>query len=109
MTLAEYITFGSVAVGLVANAVAYGWKGGSSATAIKEALAALKEQHAEIKIRLAHLDKIPVLANDVEYLKKHHSLIPKLAARLDVVEAHQQHSKEMRQVLRRSRPDTDGD
>ncbi len=107
MTLGEYIALGSVATGLVLNAITYGWKGGSAGTTMKAAIDALAEQQKKIDARYERLERVPLLEQRIEYLERNHSLIPGLKGDIEVLKAHQQHSRELRAVMRRSRPDTD--
>lgn len=114
MTIGEYIAIGGLVSGIILNAIVYGWKGGSQATTFKAAIDALDKRHAQLeksqeKLDSRHdaLEKIPLLEQRIAFLERNHSLIPKLSGDVEVLKTQAQHSKEMRQVLRRSRPDTD--
>lgn len=111
MTLGEYITMGTVAFGLITNAIVYGWKGGSGHTTIKAAIDSLTKAQEKLDSKTAALERIPVLENRLGYVEKNHSLIPRLEGDIKVLQAQAGHSKEMRAVMQRpqSRPEWNPD
>lgn len=93
-----------LALSLLGTLIVSTWRFASLATKLSATVQRLEDKEKEQDIRLRNLDLIPGFDIRIAHLEKHHSLIPKAMSRLEVLEAHAQHSKEMRQVLRQSWP-----
>lgn len=105
----EHIALISLAGTLLATLVVTTWRSSSLAAKLLAAVTALEKKDAEFEARIKALDAIPRMEQRLEFIEKHHSLIPKIDSRLAVVEARVQSLKEMRSPWRQSRPDSEDD
>jgi hypothetical protein len=82
------------------------WRFSSLATKLLHAVQRLEDKEKEQDSRIRSLDAIPRIEQRLEFIEKHHSLIPRLDSRLAVVEARVNSIKAMRSPWG-SRPDTE--
>lgn len=94
-------------ISLLGTLVVSTWRLASLASRLLAATERNDASARELKERTAKLDSLPVIEQRLSHLEKNHSLIPKAMARLDVIEAKLEHSKEMRRAMYRSRPEVD--
>lgn len=95
----------TLAVSLLGTLIVSTWRFSSLAATLLESIRQLQRKDEELDARLKALDSIPQLETRVGYLEKNHSIIPRIAGDVEVLKTQAQHSKEMRRVFLRSRPD----
>lgn len=108
MSIPLSVALVSLLVTLLGALVALTWRSASLATKLLATVQHLERRDEELAAKIVLLDRLPGIEQRLVYAEKHNSLIPKLAADIDVLKARAEFSREMRQVtLRRSRPDID--
>lgn len=98
----ETLTMLGLGGSLLATAIASAWRMSALVAQQRELTTYLREERDKLDVRLRALDDIPELRATCEYMRKNHSMIPRLESRIAVLEAQAQHSKEWRRI---SRPD----
>ena len=109
MTLNITTALVGILITLVGALIALTWRSASLATSLLEAVKQLRTETEELKSRTKALDTLPQLHQQVAFIERHHSEIPKMLSRITVLEEAAKFSKEMRRVMFRSRPDTEDD
>lgn len=97
----------ALAVTLLGTVLASTWRFSSLASKLLASVEHQEARDTETKQELKVLRDIPAMRQDIEYLKKNHSMIPRLESRLVAVEQAAKFSKELRAMRGVSRPDTD--
>ena len=96
----------TLAISLLGTVIVTTWRSSAVTTELRLMIAHLDKRINEQNERQKAVETIPTIQTDIEYLKKNHSMIPKLSGEVEVLKAKADFSKELR-AQRASRPDFD--
>jgi len=101
MGTSEVVAILGLGGSLLATVIVSAWRMSALVAQQRELNGYLREEREKLDVRLRALDDIPEMKAQLEYVRKNHSLIPRLESRISVLEAQRKLSSE----YRRSSPD----